>query len=442
MNRALGLLSFIVLLGLACKSASAAPGDLLVTFQGPDSPAPYPRAAGDEFGVSVAPMGNNVLIGADQHNRSGSHPGVAYLYDGSIPITPPVVRSNPLRTLPDDPVIALSNGDHFGDSVGAVGNNIVVGAGQEFNGGSGFAYLTTVGKIPETPPIVLPPQPGDWFGYSVAPVGNNFVVGAQYADAGGAAYLFDGAPGAGDWLRTIQKPGHVAGDRFGTSVAGLGNNVLVGAVGDATSGTKAGAAYLFDSSNGNLMQTFLPPPGTAELNEFFGFRVAGAGNKVIVGAPYKDAGATDAGAAYVFDASTGALLDTILNPTPAANEVFGYSVAANGNYFLIGARLDMVGGIAAGAVYLYDASGTQLLRIPNPNPHNGDVFGESVAFLGNNILVGASSGDTTSGDTTVADSGVAYLFQGVPEPSTLVLLGAGAVSLLAYAWRRWRRAGS
>jgi hypothetical protein len=28
----------------------------------------------------------------------------------------------------------------------------------------------------------------------------------------------------------------------------------------------------------------------------------------------------------------------------------------------------------------------------------------------------------------------------IPEPSTLILLGIGTASLLAYAWRRWKTA--
>ncbi len=42
------------------------------------------------------------------------------------------------------------------------------------------------------------------------------------------------------------------------------------------------------------------------------------------------------------------------------------------------------------------------------------------------------------GTTNVNDVTQGFLLTPVPEPSTLVLLGIGAVSLLAYAWRRRR----
>jgi len=44
----------------------------------------------------------------------------------------------------------------------------------------------------------------------------------------------------------------------------------------------------------------------------------------------------DTGAAYLFDGSTGTLLKTFLNPTPAAGDLFGAAVAAAGDNILVG----------------------------------------------------------------------------------------------------------
>ena len=78
-----------------------------------------------------------------------------------------------------------------------------------------------------------------------------------------------------------------------------------------------------------LLRTFQKP--TPVANDNFGYSVAAVGSNVLVGASRDDTGASNAGAAYLFDSSTGALLRTFLNPTPAASDYFGCSVAAVGS---------------------------------------------------------------------------------------------------------------
>jgi hypothetical protein len=107
--------------------------------------------------------------------------------------------------------------------------------------------------------------------------------------------------------------------RFGYSVAAVGDKVLVGAPYDDAKAENAGAAYLFDS-DGNWPLTFENP--TPAAGDQFGFSVAAFGNNVLGGAFHDDTGANDAGAAYLFDGSTGVLLYTFLNPTPGDGDAF------------------------------------------------------------------------------------------------------------------------
>ncbi len=208
------------------------------------------------------------------------------------------------------------------------------------------------------------------------------------------AYLFDATTGS--LLRTLANPAPSDGDFFGCSVAISGNTVVVGAYGDDTGATGAGAAYVFDATTGGLVSTLANP--TPAAIDHFGASVAVSGNTVVVGAYLDDTGATDAGSAYVFNAATGSLVSTLANPTPAANDRFGNSVAISGNTVVVGASHDDAGATDAGSAYLFDATtGSLLHTLANPTPTTYDYFGDSVAISGNSVVVGAHQENTATG---------------------------------------------
>jgi hypothetical protein len=133
-------------------------------------------------------------------------------------------------------------------------------------------------------------------------------------------------------------------------------------------------------SLGDLLHTFTnPSPGALDL---FGFEVAISGNYAVLSAVLDDTGATDAGQAYLFDATTGNLLRTFINPSPGSGDRFGSDAAISGNLVLIGA--DHAFGSGQGEAYLFDAVTGNLLRtFTNPTPASFDaVFGAINRFLG------------------------------------------------------------
>jgi len=261
-----------------------------------------------------------------------------------------------------------------------------------------YLALTITNPTPASP---------DRFGYSVAAVGNDRVLIGAYLDDtaaynAGAAYLLNTN---GTLLTTFTNSTQAYNSYFGYSVAGVGNDrVLIGAYYGYTGAFRAGAAYLFNT-DGTLLTAFTNP--TPALNDYFGYSVAAVGNdRVLIGACYDDTGAYNAGAAYLFS-TNGTLLTTFTNPTPADEDYFGYSVAAVGNdRVLIGAPLDDTGADHAGAAYLFNTDGTPLTTFTNPTPASGDSFGCSVAAVGNDrVLIGAYYDDTGAGR-----AGAAYLF--------------------------------
>lgn len=368
-------------------------GSLLTTFL---EPARFPE---DLFGWSVANFDGNILTSALLDDSNGQDTGAAYLIDGSTGV---------LLTRFLDPTPDAS--DRFGWSLAGDSDKVVVGAPWEGRGAVHLfrAYPGQLGNgvllRSFLPSDSGPGAAAKLFGYSVAIVGGNVLVGAPRDDAGGedagAAYLFDASTGA--LLRTFQKPTPVAGDRFGYSVASLDGKVVITAPLDDSAGPDAGAAYLFDASNGTLLTTFLNP--TPALDDGFGWSVAMVAGNVLVGAVDDDTGSTDAGAAYLFDANTGVLLQTFQKPAPVAGDRLGYSVAAVGSNVLVGGL-----GAAdnAGEAYLFDGSTGDLLETyPNPTPAVADWFGFSVASVPGKVIVAAPQDDTAA-----RDAGALYLFE-------------------------------
>jgi len=238
-------------------------------------------------------------------------------------------------------------------------------------------------------------------------VGSDHVLIGAYLDRtvssyAGTVYLFSTN---GALLTTFTNPTPAAYDYFGWSIAAVGSpGVLIGASGDDTGASDSGAAYLF-SISGTLLTTFTNP--TPVANDQFGYSVAALGtDRVLIWARYDNTGASYSGAAYLFG-NNGVLLTTFTKPTPATLEYFGRSVAVIGtDWVLFGVPGDHTGAGDAGAAYLFNANGAFLTALTNPTPAYDDRFGFSVSAVGcDRVVIGAYFDDKSA-----VDAGAAYLF--------------------------------
>lgn len=251
---------------------------------------------------------------------------------------------------------------------------------------------------------------GDQFGISVAMDNGVAAVGAPGADDNGTdsgtAYLFDIATGA-EQVKLTATDG-AAGDEFGSAVALSDGIVAVGAPGKADNGTGSGAAYLFDAATGAQITKLLPVDGAE--GDAFGTSVAIDAGIVAVGAMFEDGFAEDGGAVYLFDATTGTQLDK-LQPDQDGNRNFGVSIAMDDDIVAVGARMhfDLEEGFTLGAVYLFEAStGTQRHRLESSNNTWTDFFGDTVDIDDGIVAVGA-----WAKSIFFDHSGAAYLFDAV-----------------------------
>jgi WD40 repeat protein len=203
----------------------------------------------------------------------------------------------------------------------------------------------------------------------------------------------------------------VFGRGFGYSVSASGTTVVVGAPGETANAlSEAGNAYVFDATNGSLITTLTSPNALSDGH--FGASVSISGSTVVVGARDETAiaGRPRSGNAYIFDGSTGSLITTLTNPTPKVLGNFGYSVSISGTTVAVGAPYEYATASAlssAGNAYVFDAAdGALIATLTSPNAQISGLFGYSVSTSGSTVAVGAL--DETANANAYA--GRAYVF--------------------------------
>lgn len=213
-----------------------------------------------------------------------------------------------------------------------------------------------------------------------------------------------------------------AGDYFSSMVAlsDTGDIAVVGAYKDSNArGTNAGGVYVYASVGGTmtLSAKLLPSPGKS--TDYFGSSIAvsGDGLTIAVGAYGDDSKASMAGAVYVYRLTNGAWVQqTKLTAADGAkNYYFGMSnvsLSQDGNTLAIGCiQEDHSSKIDAGSVYVYTFSGstwTQQAKLVANDAAANDFFGSAVSISadGNTVCIGAYQDDNAQLNT-----GCGYIFQ-------------------------------
>ncbi len=148
---------------------------------------------------------------------------------------------------------------------------------------------------------------------------------------------------------------------------------------------------------------------TPDAQDYYGWSVAASGNTIVVGAYLDDPGGiADMGIVYVYDAVTGALQLTLTDPWYTSGDRFGSAVAMDGNLIAVGASGAKPGGVTSvGLAFVFDAStGSLIATLANPDPTVNDRFGISISISGTLVVVGAD-GDDPAG---ISSAGSAYVF--------------------------------
>lgn len=451
--------------------------------------------SGSNFGNSVAIDGDIAVVGS---------PGRSLEAGGAS-----IFVRNPDGTWVFQDTIVASNaepGDRFGAAVAIAGTTIVVGAPDEDSGATGVDGTESDNSLsnPGAAYVFVRGSNGGWtqqaylkasspgpaafddFGTAVAIDGDRIVVGDSGKDAGGndtgAAFVFERSGSTWTAATTLTAFNTQALAGFGGAVSISGDTIIIGARNESSDGTGinadpsssgfngSGAAYEFvRNQDGTWSENTFFKASNAEDNDSFGAAVSIDGDMLVIGARNEDSGivgdeadnsASAAGAAYVFsrDSSGDWSQQAYLKAANLeASDLFGWSVAAQGNHVLIGARDESSAatGIngdasdnsatAAGAAYLFqratDGSWSQQRYIKASNTDPGDRFGWAVDISAERLIVGApfedSAAESVDGnqlDNSVDDIGAAYVFGPTAAGGTFTVSGtvtglSGSVTL-------------
>lgn len=225
-------------------------------------------------------------------------------------------------------------------------------------------------------------------GWAVDISGNLAIVGAPFYE-GGSAYIFDLT--TGDLLHRLTASDSSANALFGFSVA-IDDGLAVVASGQRN------AAYIFDATTGQQLRKLTP---TTRASDYV--RSVDISNGVaVLGTPTVQFGGaltTDYGAAFLYNALTGAQIKRINGPTTFNKRGFGRSVAIDGDTVAItspsfGGRDD---------VYVVNSQTGELRWSYGRSTTGVDFYAKDVVIDGNRVVVGGGSG-------TIFDMPTAYVF--------------------------------
>lgn len=249
------------------------------------------------------------------------------------------------------------------------------------------------------------PTASGGFGRSMVIDGNFAVVADSVQDK-----LYTYTRSGVTWTYTgtsLPFPGTETAEWFGESMV-MDNTTLV--VGSPGYNGPVGSVYVYQRNGSTL--TFLQKldtstAGLSANSSEFGSAVALSGNRILVGAP----GQTEvvpggpsliqAGAAFIFERNSGTGLWGFLRKFSAPSydrasyDNFGRSVAFSGNQMLIGVPGCDDQGTASGKVSIFRDFGFGVLGMGTllpPGVEQYDTFGTSMAAHGNRLVIGAPGG--------------------------------------------------
>ena len=236
--------------------------------------------------------------------------------------------------------------------------------------------------------------------------GIGFSVGVTVA---GEVQIFERTPTGWAPTERLVTPDGADLDEFGTGLALDGDRLFVGARSHDLTNEDAGAVYVYERGGGGPF-TFVQKlvASGPDLGDLFGWSIAADGDRVAIGAPSDDEDGNNSGAVYLFERVGGTWIQTL--KFNASNTIFGdqfgSSVDLQGDILMVSSPLT---DINEGTVYVFQRVGVTWVEQQLLNPSDAQTnqnFGARVDLDGDSVLIGAFQDDNSGGPFT----GAAYVF--------------------------------
>jgi RHS repeat-associated protein len=221
-------------------------------------------------------------------------------------------------------------------------------------------------------------------------------VGAPAAVDGDAGTVLVFRFQAGAWVPSQRLDGgHAGSPAFGGVLAAAGDGWLAVAAPGARGRSGQVFVYRFDGDSWIEATRLASPQG--KRNDAFGAALAFHRGQLLVGAPDDSRGAPQAGAVHAFVESGEAWWfgNTLHAQEPTVRARFGASLAATGDWLVVGAPGEAQQAPSAGAVHVYRAEDgfplwAGLLSAPTISPYAG--FGTRLALAGSQLAILTAGG--------------------------------------------------
>jgi hypothetical protein len=366
-------------------------------------------AAEDYFsslGLSIS--GDTALIGAWADDDNGADSGSAYVFTRTG-----TTWTEQAKLLASDGTA----GDSFGWWVAIEGDTALIGAaGDDMLKGSAYVFTRTgITWTEQTKLVAADGAAGDQFGYSVYLSGDAAIIGANCDDDNGfdsgSAYVFIRIGTTWTQQTKLLASDGATQDSFGGEVSISGDTALIGACFDDDNGFDSGSAYVFVRTGTTWTEQAKLRASDGAVGDYFSaYAVSISSDTALIGAQGDDDNGADSGSAYVFirTGTTWTEQAKLLASDGAAQDFFGGSVSLSGDTVLIGAGGDDVNGGNSGSAYMFirtDITWAQEAKLFASDGAAEDIFGWDVAFDGDTVLIGAYYDDDNG-----VDSGSAYVF--------------------------------